>query len=169
MNSKKLNISNLIILLVLTAITITFVVVIISTISNSKVTSYDKYTTTTTAEYDKLGSSSMEEYYVLLYSSEKNNQYNYDTFRNDEIQKTVSDFNKWLKKTKSNAKFYVIDVSKSENSDYLEIFSSQISHEGQIPAIIKMKYNKTNNISQVNEYKRTTSDIINYLENIMKN
>lgn len=159
----KLDATNIVFLIGFVAITIIFAVIMILVIARPGVIkNIDDVEQIRLSEYDTLGSDKNTEYLILVYSSKKNNNYKLSTYRNELIEDVVVRYANYVKEN-GGKKIYAIDMSKDLNKD--AISKLNLTDEGDIPALLVMKY--SNGSSSINSTKKTTATINDYLEGLM--
>ncbi len=161
---NKISTSNLIYLIGLVAITIIFLVIIIFiVVKPGTIKNFDDLNHIRVSEYNTLGSDKNNEYLIFVYSSKKNDNYEFSTYRNGFVKNAVISYANYQKEN-GGKKIYAIDISKDENSNAITTF--KLDDETYVPALIVMKY--SNGTSTINQTKKVTDDINTYLEGLMK-
>ena len=154
--NKKFDSTNLLLLIGVAVIFITFVAASIILIAKpGQIKRIDQIKEITISEYTKLATEENEEYFVLVYSSETNDNYKYSTYRNELIEQAVLEYANHAKKHEGHAPIYVLDLSKDVNSGAIATLG--LSDEADVPALIKMKLSGTT--STVNRRYKTVSEI----------
>lgn len=163
-NKEKISATNLIYLIGMIIITIIFLVIMFFIIVRPGVINdFNDLEHIRLSEYNTLGSSEESEYLIFVYSSKKNKNYPYSVYRNDLVKETVISYANYVKEN-GGKKIYCLDISKDENKE--AITKLNLSDAANVPAVTVMKF--ANNTSTISTSKKTTADIISYLEGLMK-
>lgn len=161
---NKLDISSIVFLIGMSVVTIVFLtIMIISIVRPNVIKKINKIEEISLSEYDKLGSEKNPEYIIFVYSSKKNENYNYSTYRNELVLEAVLDYASYVKEN-GGIKIYRLDLSKDENKG--AITELKLTDASNVPAILKMKFDTE--VSKINTTKKTPADINDYLKSLIK-
>lgn len=163
---NRINISNLIYLVGMGIITLIFIAIIfIIIVRPGTIKDFCDLKEIELSEYNTLASSDDEEYLIFVYSSKRNSNYDADIYRNELVRDVVVKYANYAKE-KDGKKIYVLDISKDINNKAMTTLG--LSDNGDVPAIVVMKYSSSSSSFTVNSRKTAVDDIHTYLEGLMK-
>ncbi len=170
-NSKKQNNQNnllfKILLITLTALFVIGVLLIIirpfeiKKIDRIHEINIDEYNTMLDASGDHHNHEESHEYLIFVYDSSTNDAFN--NSQNEEVERYILEYANYARKHHEASKIYVLDISKSENSDALTTLGLKSEN---IPSLVVMKNDHSANKIQARH--KTIQDIQNYLHDLMK-
>lgn len=163
---NRINVSNLIYLVGMGIITLIFIAIIfIIIVRPGTIKDFDDLKEIELSEYNTMASSDDEEYLIFVYSSKRNSNYDADIYRNELVRDVVVKYANYAKEN-DGKKIYVLDISKDINNEAMTTLG--LSDNGDVPAIVVMKYSSSSSSSTVNTKKTAVDDIHTYLEGLMK-